>query len=138
MKKIRFVSIVLVMLTLSAFFIGCGKEEDKPKLTLDNIVAIADRARELDIEAFEPYEYIILGSDEIPLYYFTLNNIDFSFSVVLDENGNIETMILSHVSGSDLYLFHTNPGKLDANAEPYEGVANSYDVEKFIKKMMED
>ena len=67
-----------------------------------------------------------------------LNNIDFSFSVVLDENGNIETMILSHVSGSDLYLFHTNPGKLDANAEPYEGVANSYDVEKFIKKMMED
>ena len=138
MKKIRFISLTLAFLAICALFAGCGKEKDKPKLTLDNIVSIADRARELDIEAFESYDYIILGSDELPLYYFTLTNADFSFSIVLDENGNIETMILSHTSGEDLYLFHTNPGKLDANAAPYEGVANSYDVEKFIKKMMED
>ncbi len=138
MKRIRIRSLVLALLALLSLLVGCPKTKDKPKLTLDNIVAIADRARDLDIKAFESYEYIILGSKEVPLYYFTLTDIDFSFSIVLDEDGNVECMLLSHSSGEDLYLFHTNPGKLDENAAPYDGVATSYDVEKFIKKMTED
>ena len=50
----------------------------------------------------------------------------------------IESMMLSHSSGQEIYLFHKNPGQLDPNATQYTEDAKSYDLQKFIDKMTED
>ena len=139
MKKLRIIALMLALLSLSCLLAGCRREEEeKPKLTLNAVLSIADGARDLPITYFSNYDYVVLGSSEIPLYYFQLKEIDFAFSVGMDENGQIESMMLSHISGSEIYLFHKNPGRLDPNATQYTEDAKSYDLQKFIDKMTEN
>ena len=139
MKKFRIVAFLLAIATLACLFVGCKREDkEKPLLHLNAILAIADEARDVPITYFSDYEYVVLGSSEMPLYYFQLKEIDFAFSVGIDENGQIESMMLSHISGEKVYLFHKNPGKLDPHATQYTEDAKSYDLQKFIEKMTEN
>ena len=139
MKKFRIIALLLAMSALACVFAGCrSQEEEKQPLPLNAILAIADEARDVPITYFSDYEYVTLGSSAMPLYYFQLKEPDFAFSVGLDANGQIESMMLSHVSGNEIYLFHKNPGILDPNATQYEEDAKSYDLQKFIEKMTEN
>lgn len=139
MKGLRITALILAVLLLSCLLFGCKREEkERPKLSLNEVLAIADEARDVPITYFSDYEYVVLGSTEMPLYYFQLKEIDFAFSVGIDENGQIESMMLSHISGEEVYLFHKNPGKLDPNATQYTEDAKSYDLQKFIEKMTEN
>lgn len=139
MKKYRIIALLLAIVTLTCVFAGCRREEEKrPLLPLNAILAIADEARDVPITYFSDYEYVTLGSSEMPLYYFQLKELDFAFSIGMDENGQIENMMLSHISGNEIYLFHKNPGKLDPNATQYTEDAKSYDLQEFIDKMMEN
>ena len=67
-----------------------------------------------------------------------MRETDFAFTIGIDETGAIESMMLSHISGEEIYLFHKNPGKLDPNATQYTEDAKSYDLQKFIDKMTEN
>lgn len=139
MKKMRFICAFLVLCTLACMLAGCAREDEKkPYMTLDAVLNFADQARELDLRYFSQYEYVILGSAELPLYYFQLREIDYSLSIGVDSAGMIESMILSHISGEEIYIFHKNPGKLDPNATQYVEDASSYDIQKFIDKMTEN
>lgn len=139
MKGLRITALILAVLLLSCLLFGCKREEkERPKLSLNEVLDIADEARDVPITYFSDYEYVVLGSTEMPLYYFQLKEIDFAFSVGIDENGQIESMMLSHISGEEVYLFHKNPGKLDPNATQYTEDAKSYDLQKFIEKMTEN
>ena len=136
MKKI--LSIILTLAFVLCAFAGCGKkEEDKPLMSLATVLDFADMARELQLSQFSKFEYVALGSSEMPIYYFQLREIDFAFTIGVDENGAIESMMLSHISGEEIYLFHKNPGKLDPNATQYTKDASSYDLQKFIDEMTE-
>ena len=136
MKKL--LSVLLALAFILCAFAGCGrKEEDKPLMSLAAVLDFADMARELQLSQFSKFEYVALGSDEMPLYYFQLREIDFAFTIGVDENGAIESMMLSHISGEEIYLFHKNPGKLDPNATQYSKDASSYDLQKFIDEMTE-
>ncbi len=139
MKKIRITALILIVSMLAFIFAGCAKkDETKPQMTLNVVTTIADYAMDLNITFFEQYDHVILGSAELPLYYFQLKEIDFSFSVGVDEDGMIESMLLSHISGAEIYLFHKDPGKLDPNAAPYEKPADSIMIQQFIDKMTEN
>lgn len=136
MKKI--LSLLLAFAFIVCAFSGCReKREDKPLMTLATILDFADGARDLELRQFAKFEYVTLGSSELPLYYFQLRELDFAFTIGIDENGAIESMMLSHVSGEEIYLFHKNPGKLDPNATQYTEDAKSYDLQKFIDKVTE-
>ncbi len=136
MKKV--LSFLLALAFIVCTFSGCGKkEEDKPLLSIPAILDFADGARELELRQFAKFEYVVLGSSEVPLYYFPMRETDFAFTIGIDENGAIESMMLSHISGEEIYLFHKNPGKLDPNATQYTEDAKSYDLQKFIDKMTE-
>ena len=136
MKKL--LSVLLALAFILCAFAGCGKkEEDKPLMSLAAVLDFADMARELQLSQFSKFEYVALGSDEMPLYYFQLREIDFAFTIGVDENGAIESMMLSHISGEEIYLFHKNPGRLDPNATQYTEDAKSYDLQKFIDKVTE-
>ena len=134
----RIVSLLLALVLLLSFA-GCRekKDDNKPLMSLATVLDFADRARELTLPQFSPFEYVVLGSSEMPLYYFPLSDIDFSFTIGIDENGQIESMMLSHISGEEIYLFHKNPARLDPIATQYTEDANSYDLQKFIDKMTE-
>ncbi|MBQ4140916.1 MAG: hypothetical protein IJD70_06225 [Clostridia bacterium] len=139
MKKIKITCILLALSMLAGILIGCAKKkEDKPYMSLSTVLSFADQARDMDLRFFSQFEYVVLGSSELPLYYFQLKEIDFSFSIGLDADGMIESMMLSHSSGQEIYLFHKNPGQLDPNATQYTEDAKSYDLQKFIDKMTED
>ena len=136
MKKI--LSIILVLTFVLCAFAGCGKkEEDKPFMSLATVLDFADMARELQLSQFSKFENVTLGSSELPIFYFPLREIDFAFTIGMDEEGDIESMMLSHVSGEEIYLFHKNPGRLDPNATQYTEDAKSYDLQKFIDEMTE-
>lgn len=136
MKKV--LSVFLALTFILCAFAGCGKkDEDKPLMSLAAVLDFADGARELQLRQFSKFEYVVLGSSEIPLYYFQLRETDFAFTIGIDENGAIESMMLSHISGEEIYLFHKNPGKLDPNATQYTKDASSYDLQKFIDEMTE-
>ncbi len=136
MKK--FICFLLIFATLGCILTACAPEEEKQKMKLADVVAFADQARDLKMQFFENYEYITLGSEKLPLYYFQLRETDFTFSVGIGSEGSIEWMMLSHISGKEIYLFHKNPGILDPNATPYTEDAKSYDIEKFITEMSEE
>lgn len=139
MKKMRFICVFLVLCTLACMFSGCAREDEKkPYMTLNAVLDFADQARELDLRYFSQYEYVVLGSEELPLYYFQLREIDYSLSIGVDSDGMIESMILSHISGEEIYIFHKNPGQLDPNATQYVEDASAYDIQKFIDKMTEN
>ena len=139
MKKIRIAALLLAIVTLTCVFSGCRREEEKKALlSLNAILAIADEARDVPITYFSDYEYVVLGSSAMPLYYFQLKEIDFAFSITLNELGEIDSMMLSHTSGEEIYLFHKTPGILDPNATQYTEDAKSYDLQKFIEKMTEN
>ena len=106
-------------------------------MSLGTVLDFADSARELTLPQFSPFEYVVLGSSEMPLYYFPMHESDFSFTIGIDENGAIESMMLSHISGEEIYLFHKNPSRLDPNATQYTEDAKSYDLQKFIDKVTE-
>ena len=134
----RTVSLLLALTFLLCIFAGCKKEEEnKAMMSLGTVLDFADSARELTLPQFSPFEYVVLGSSEMPLYYFPMTDADFSFTIGIDENGEIESMMLSHISGEEIYLFHKNPGKLDPNATQYTEDAKSYDLKKFIEKVTE-
>ena len=137
MKKIRIAALLLALLTITCFFAGCAKKESEKKqlISLDVILAIADEARDVPLSYFSKYDYVVLGSSEMPLYYLQLKEIDFAFSITLNELGEIDSMMLSHVSGEEIYLFHKTPGVLDPNATQYTEDAKSYDIQQFIDKM---
>ena len=136
MKKV--LSLLLALVFVVCVFAGCGdKDEDKPLISLATVLDFADSARQLELPQFSPFEYVVLGSSEVPLYYFPMLESDFSFTIGIDENGAIESMMLSHISGEEIYLFHKNPGKLDPNATQYTKDASSYDLQKFIDEMTE-
>ena len=136
MKKV--LSLLLALLFLLGVFVGCEKEnEDKPMMSLATVLDFADSARQLELRQFSKFEYVVLGSSEVPLYYFPMRESDFSFTIGIDENGAIESMMLSHLSGEEIYLFHKNPGRLDPNATQYTEDAKSYDLQKFIDKVTE-
>lgn len=138
MKRIALIFLALAAVLLS--FAGCGgrQEEEKPLMSLATVLDFADSARELQLGQFAKFEYVALGSSEMPLYYFQLRETDFAFSIGVDETGMIESMMLSHSSGEEIYLFHKNPGKLDPNATQYTEDASAYDLQKFIDKMTEN
>ncbi len=139
MKKFRITALLLSIVTLVCVFSGCGREkEEKPKLSLGAVLSIADEARDVPITYFSNYDYVVLGSSELPLYYFQLKETDFAFSIGMNELGEIDSMMLSHVSGSEIYLFHKTPGILDPNATQYTEDAKSYDLQEFIDKMTEN
>lgn len=139
MKKRRLLSTIFALCLLACLLAGCAREEEKkPYMTLDNVLNFADQARDLDMRYFSQYEYVVLGSAELPLYYFQLKEIDYSLSIGVDANGMIESMILSHISGEEIYIFHKNPGQLDPNATQYVEDASAYDIQKFIDKMTEN
>ena len=139
MKKIRITALTLALLTLFCMLAGCKREEEKkPKLSLSAVISFADEARDVPITYFSDYDYVVLGSSELPLYYFQLNETDFAFSIGMNELGEIDSMMLSHVSGSEIYLFHKTPGILDPNATQYTEDAKSYDIQKFIDEMTEN
>ena len=127
-------SLALIVCALAA----CGKkDEDKPLMSTATVLDFADSARELQLRQFAKFEYVVLGSSEVPLYYFPMRESDFAFTIGIDENGEIESMMLSHISGEEIYLFHKNPGRLDPNATQYTEDAKSYDLQKFIDKVTE-
>ncbi len=139
MKKIRIICFLLSLCAVVCLLAGCvRKEKDKPIMTVNAVLSFADNARDMSLTYFSQYEYVQLGSSERPLYYFQLNDPDFSLSVGLDENGAIESMLFSHISGEEIYIFHKNPGQLDPNATQYTEDAKSYDIQKFIDKMTEN
>ncbi len=139
MKKIRILCLMLSLCAILCLLSGCArKEEKKSVLTVNSVLAFADSARDVSLTYFSKYDYVQLGSNERPLYYFQLNDPDYSLSVGLDENGEIESMLFSHISGEEIYLFHKNPGQLDPNATQYTEDASSYDLQNFIDKMMEN
>ena len=134
----RTVSLLLALTFLLCIFTGCKKkEENKAMMSLGTVLDFADSARELTLPQFSPFEYVVLGSSEMPLYYSPMRESDFSFTIGIDENGAIESMMLSHISGEEIYLFHKNPAKLDPNATQYTEDAKSYDLQKFIDKVTE-
>lgn len=135
MKK--FICLVLAGLMLACALGGCAEEKDKPKMALADVLAFADQARDLPLGFFAKYDYVVLGSSTAPLYYFELKEYDYTFSIGLGSDGLIESMMLSHSSGEEIYLFHKNPGILDPNATQYKEDAKSYDIEKFISKTSE-
>ena len=134
----RIVSLLLALVLLLSFA-GCRekKDDNKPLMSLATVLDFADYARDLTLPQFSPFEYVVLGSSEMPLYYFPMSDIDFTFTIGIDENGQIESMMLSHISGEEIYLFHKNPARLDPNATQYTEDAKSYDLQKFIDKMTE-
>ena len=134
----RIISILLVFVFLVSFAACKEKEENKPMMSLATVLDFADSARQLELRQFSKFEYVVLGSSEMPLYYFPMTDIDFSFTIGIDENGAIESMMLSHVSGEEIYLFHKNPARLDPLATQYTEDAKSYDLQKFIDKMTEN
>lgn len=135
----RILSFLLALAFALCALSGCGKkEEDKPLLSIAAILDFADGARELELRQFAKFEYVVLGSSDVPLYYFPMRESDFAFTIGIDENGAVESMMLSHISGEEIYLFHKNPGKLDPNATQYTEDAKSYDLQKFIDKMTEN
>ena len=139
MKNLKIAALLLAIVTLACLFAGCKREEkEKPLLPLNAILAIADEARDVPITYFSDYEYVTLGSSEMPLYYFQLKELDFAFSITMNENGEIDSMMLSHVSGEEIYLFHKTPGILDPNATQYTEDAKSYELQQFIDKMTEN
>jgi hypothetical protein len=139
MKGLRITALILAVLLLSCLLFGCKREEkERPKLSLNEVLAIADEARDVPITYFSKYDYVVLGSSELPLYYFALKEIDFAFSIGINELGEIDSMMLSHISGEEIYLFHKTPGILDPNATQYTEDAKSYDLQKFIEKMTEN
>ena len=134
----RTVSLLLALTFLLCIFAGCKKEEEnKAMMSLGTVLDFADSARELTLPQFSPFDYVVLGSSEMPLYYFPMRESDFSFTIGIDENGAIESMMLSHISGEEIYLFHKNPSRLDPNATQYTEDAKSYDLQKFIDKVTE-
>ena len=134
----RTVSLLLALTFLLCIFTGCKKEEkNKAMMSLGTVLDFADSARELTLPQFSPFEYVVLGSSEMPLYYFPMRESQNSFTIGIDENGAIESMMLSHISGEEIYLFHKNPAKLDPNATQYTEDAKSYDLQKFIDKVTE-
>ncbi len=136
MKKVF--SLLLALVFVVCAFAGCReKDEDKPMISLATVLDFADDARLLELRQFSAFEYVILGSSEVPLYYFPMRESDFSFTIGIDEYGAIESMMLSHISGEEIYLFHKNPAKLDPNATQYTEDAKSYDLQKFIDEMTE-
>lgn len=138
MKIKRIIPLLLTLVFVLGVFVGCKeKEENKPLMSLATVLDFADSARQLELPQFSPFEYVVLGSSEVPLYYFPMLESDFSFTIGIDENGAIESMMLSHISGEEIYLFHKNPAKLDPNATQYTEDAKSYDLQKFIDKMTE-
>ncbi len=136
MKKL--ICVMLACLMLVCAFAACAPEEDKPKLSLAEVLAFADNARDIPIKSFSGYEYLPIGSSEQPIYYFRLKESEYAFSFALGSDGQIEYMMLSHSSGNEIYLFHKNPGILDPDAAQYTEDAKSYDIEKFIKEMSEE
>ena len=137
MKK--FISLLLALAFIACAFSGCGKkDEDKPLLSVAAVLDFADSARDVELRQFAKFEYVVLGSSEVPLYYFPMRESDFAFTIGIDEYGAIESMMLSHISGEEIYLFHKNPGRLDPNATQYTEDAKSYDLQKFIDKMTEN
>ena len=137
MKK--FISLLLALTFIACAFSGCGKkDEDKPLLSVAAVLDFADSARDVELRQFAKFEYVVLGSSEVPLYYFPMRESDFAFTIGIDEYGAIESMMLSHISGEEIYLFHKNPGRLDPNATQYTEDAKSYDLQKFIDKMTEN
>ena len=136
MKRLFALLLALVFIVCAAT--ACAKrDEDKPFMSLAAILDFADGARDLQLRQFAKFEYVVLGSSDVPLYYFPLREIDFAFTIGIDENGEIESMMLSHISGEEIYLFHKNPGKLDPNATQYTKDASSYDLQEFIDEMTE-
>ena len=134
----RTVSLLLALTFLLCIFTGCKKEEEnKAMMSLGTVLDFADSARELTLPQFSPFDYVVLGSSEMPLYYFPMRESDFAFTIGIDEYGAIESMMLSHISGEEIYLFHKNPGRLDPNATQYTEDAKSYDLQKFIDKVTE-
>ncbi len=139
MKKIRITCFLLSLCAIVCLLAGCApKKKDKPIMTVNAVLAFADTAREMSITYFSQYEYVQLGSNERPLYYFQLSDPAFSLSVGMDGEGQIESMLFSHISGEEIYIFHKNPGQLDPNATQYTEDASSYDIQNFINKMTED
>ena len=137
MKKL--ISLLLALTFIVCAFSGCGKkDEDKPLLSVAAVLDFADSARDVELRQFAKFEYVVLGSSEVPLYYFPMRESDFAFTIGIDEYGAIESMMLSHISGEEVYLFHKNPGRLDPNATQYTEDAKSYDLQKFIDKMTEN
>jgi hypothetical protein len=137
MKKL--ISLLLALTFIACAFSGCGKkDEDKPLLSVAAVLDFADSARDVELRQFAKFEYVVLGSSEVPLYYFPMRESDFAFTIGIDEYGAIESMMLSHISGEEIYLFHKNPGRLDPNATQYTEDAKSYDLQKFIDKMTEN
>jgi hypothetical protein len=137
MKKI--ISLLLALTFIACAFSGCGKkDEDKPLLSVAAVLDFSDSARDVELRQFAKFEYVVLGSSEVPLYYFPMRESDFAFTIGIDEYGAIESMMLSHISGEEIYLFHKNPGRLDPNATQYTEDAKSYDLQKFIDKMTEN
>ena len=137
MKKL--ISLLLALAFIACAFSGCGKkDEDKPLLSVAAVLDFADSARDVELRQFAKFEYVVLGSYEVPLYYFPMRESDFAFTIGIDEYGAIESMMLSHISGEEIYLFHKNPGRLDPNATQYTEDAKSYDLQKFIDKMTEN
>ncbi len=137
MKKL--ISLLLALAFIACAFSGCGKkDEDKPLLSVAAVLDFADSARDVELRQFAKFEYVVLGSSEVPLYYFPMRESDFAFTIGIDEYGAIESMMLSHISGEEIYLFHKNPGRLDPNATQYTEDAKSYDLQKFIDKMTEN
>ena len=137
MKKL--ISFLLALAFIACAFSGCGKkDEDKPLLSVAAVLDFADSARDVELRQFAKFEYVVLGSSEVPLYYFPMRESDFAFTIGIDEYGAIESMMLSHISGDEIYLFHKNPGRLDPNATQYTEDAKSYDLQKFIDKMTEN
>lgn len=135
MKKFRLLCALLALSVLA----GCAREDEKkPYMTLDAVLSFADQARQLDLKYFLQYEYVVLGSAELPLYYFQLRETDFSLSIGVGSDGMPESMILSHISGEEIYIFHKNPGQLDPNATQYTKDASTYDIQNFIDKMTEN
>lgn len=139
MKKIRITCFLLSLSAVICLFAGCArKKKDKPIMTVNAVLSFADTARDMSITYFSQYEYVQLGSNERPLYYFQLSDPDFSLSVGMDGDGQIESMLFSHISGEEIYIFHKNPGQLDPNATQYTEDASSYDLQNFIDKMTEN
>lgn len=139
MKKIRIICFLLSLSAVICLLAGCArKEKDKPIMPVNAVISFADTAREMSITYFSQYEYVQLGSNERPLYYFQLSDPAFSLSVGMDGEGQIESMLFSHISGEEIYIFHKNPGQLDPNATQYTEDASSYDIQNFINKMTED